>query len=52
MFEERDRLIEELSDWVISMDFKRQSEEVKELIQHLEREHRAYPQLIVNVEEN
>jgi hypothetical protein len=52
MIEESDLLMEEISDWILSMDFVCRSQEVKELIQQLEREHGAYPQLIFNVREN
>jgi hypothetical protein len=52
MIEERDLLIARITDWLMSTDFLRQSEEVKELIRQLEREHGAYPQVIFNLEEN
>jgi hypothetical protein len=51
---ERERLLEELRHWVAKrdMDYVCRSPEVAELIYQLETEHRAYPQLIVNVDAN
>lgn len=54
MYERRERelLLEEVRDWIASMDYVCRSPEVMELIRQLEIEHHAYPQLVVNVDEN
>ena len=52
MMEETDRLLQEIDELVMSMNFLRQSEEVKELMRRLQNEDHAYPQLIISMEEN
>jgi hypothetical protein len=52
MDEERELLLEQVRESIASMECICQSPDVRELIQQLEREHHAYPQIIVNVDEN
>lgn len=52
MNEERERLLEEVSDWILSMDYICHTPEVQEMIRQLEKEHGAYQQRVVNVDEN
>jgi hypothetical protein len=52
MDQEREFLLEEVREWIASMENVCQSPEVRELIWQLEREHYAHPQFLVNVEEN
>lgn len=52
MNEERERLLEQVSEWVTSMDYVCRTPEVQQLIRRLEQEHGAYPQTVVNVDEN
>ena len=54
MEEERERelLFEEVREWIGSMECVCRSPAVMELIRQLERDHNAFPQMIVNVEEN
>jgi len=49
---ERELLLKELSKWITSMDYVCRSVEVQELIRRLEKEDGAYPQTVVNVDEN
>jgi hypothetical protein len=49
---ERELLFEEVREWIGSMEYVCHSPEVMELIRRLEKEHHAYPQVLVNVEEN
>jgi hypothetical protein len=51
---EREILLEEVRQWIASRDiaYVCHSPEVTELIHELEREHDAYPQVIVNLDEN
>ena len=52
MNEERQLVLEKVSEWVTSMDYVCRTPEVRELIRQLEQEHGAYPQTVVNVDEN
>jgi hypothetical protein len=54
MNEERERelLLEEVREWIASMENIRHSPEVMDLVWQLETEHHAYPQLIINLNEN
>jgi hypothetical protein len=52
MNEDTDLMLEEVSDWILSLDYVCRSEEIRELIRHLEQEHGAYPQVLVNIDEN
>jgi hypothetical protein len=51
---ERELLLEQVRAWIATKDMTDicRSPEVTELIYQLEREHHAYPQVIVNVNEN
>lgn len=49
---ERELLLKEVREWIARMESVCQSPEVIALIHQLEREHHAYPQVIVNIEEN
>jgi len=49
---ERELLLEKVSEWITSMDYVCRTPEVQELIRQLEKEHGAYPQTVVNVDEN
>jgi hypothetical protein len=50
--EERELLLEQVSEWITSMDFVCRTPEVRELIRRLEEEHGAYPQTVLNVDAN
>lgn len=52
MDKERELLLEKVSDWITSMDFVCRTPEVQKLIRQLEQDHGAYPQMVVNVDEN
>lgn len=54
MKEERERelLLQEIGEWIATIENARQSPEVMDLIWQLEKEHHAYPQLIVSLTEN
>ena len=52
MNEERELLLEKVSEWITSMDFVCRTPEVQELIRRLEQEHGAYPQTVVNIDAN
>ncbi len=52
MNEERELLLEQVSEWITSMDFVCRTPEVRELIRRLEEEHGAYPQTVLNVDAN
>jgi hypothetical protein len=52
MEEQQELLLEEAKEWIASMEHVCRSPEVMELIRQLEKEHHAYPQVLVSVEEN
>ncbi len=49
---ERELLLEKVSEWITRMDYVCRTPEVRELIRRLEKEHGAYPQTVVNVDQN